>query len=152
MSDGDFCTIGEAARRAGVSVRTIRYYEEISLIPSPQRTGSNRRLYSDSQVKHIQELVRLKNLGFRLADLRKAYEICENKDLPLAERYRMKIRMLEGRRAWLRKGIKELEASLSQAEEGMRILAERIEEAERVEPARTDRGLHLGPAPQDRRA
>jgi DNA-binding transcriptional MerR regulator len=55
--------IGELAELTGTTPRTIRYYEEIGLLPEPeQREQGKRRLYAESDVERLQELVRLRDL------------------------------------------------------------------------------------------
>ena len=43
--------IGDASRESGIKVPTIRYYEEIGLLPLPPRTEGNRRLYDDADLR-----------------------------------------------------------------------------------------------------
>ena len=43
--------IGEVAERTGVTTRTIRYYEEIGLLASPERRKGEHRLYDDADVR-----------------------------------------------------------------------------------------------------
>jgi DNA-binding transcriptional MerR regulator len=64
--------IGDAARLAGTTPRTIRYYEEIGLLPeAPQRPAGQHRLYSEAEVERLRELMRLKSLlGVSLEELR----------------------------------------------------------------------------------
>jgi hypothetical protein len=45
--------IGELARRTGVKVNTIRFYEDIALMPKAARTDSGRRTYSEADVKRL---------------------------------------------------------------------------------------------------
>ena len=55
--------IGEVAELTGTTPRTIRYYEEIGLLPaSGDREEGKRRLYAESDVEHLQELLRLRDL------------------------------------------------------------------------------------------
>jgi DNA-binding transcriptional MerR regulator len=54
--------IGEVAERTGVTPRTIRYYEEIGLLPSLERRKGEHRLYDDADVERLQELTRLRDL------------------------------------------------------------------------------------------
>jgi DNA-binding transcriptional MerR regulator len=55
--------IGELAELTGTTPRTIRYYEEIGLLPaSEEREQGKRRLYGDSDVERLQELIRLRDL------------------------------------------------------------------------------------------
>jgi DNA-binding transcriptional MerR regulator len=55
--------IGELAELTGTTPRTIRYYEEIGLLPAAaEREQGKRRLYADSDVERLQELIRLRDL------------------------------------------------------------------------------------------
>ena len=64
--------IGDVARLAGTTPRTIRYYEEIGLLPeSPARPSGQHRLYSATEVERLREVMRLKELlGVSLEELR----------------------------------------------------------------------------------
>jgi MerR family transcriptional regulator, repressor of the yfmOP operon len=64
--------IGELARAAGVTPRTVRYYEEIGLLPeSSSRPAGSHREYGDEDLARLRELVRLKHmLGLSLDELR----------------------------------------------------------------------------------
>jgi MerR family transcriptional regulator, repressor of the yfmOP operon len=54
--------IGEVAERVGVTPRTIRYYEEIGLLPGGARVKGAHRLYDDNDVERLAELTRLRDL------------------------------------------------------------------------------------------
>ena len=54
--------IGEVAERVGVTPRTIRYYEEIGLLPGSSRSKGTHRLYDDNDVERLAELTRLRDL------------------------------------------------------------------------------------------
>ena len=77
--------IGDVARLAGVTPRTIRYYEEIGLLPAPDaREPGAHRTYAPSDVERLTELIRLKHLlGVSLEGL---------KDLVAAEDHRAALR------------------------------------------------------------
>jgi MerR family transcriptional regulator, repressor of the yfmOP operon len=64
--------IGEVAKLVGTTPRTIRYYEEIGLLPeSPDRVSGSHRLYSHDEVERLREVMRLKNLlGVSLEELK----------------------------------------------------------------------------------
>jgi MerR family transcriptional regulator, repressor of the yfmOP operon len=64
--------IGDVARLAGTTPRTIRYYEEIGLLPeAPARPSGRHRLYSEPEVERLRELMRLKDLlGLSLEELK----------------------------------------------------------------------------------
>src|SRR5215218_2655046 len=62
--------IGEAARRSGVKVPTIRFYEQIGLLPSPPRTESNRRTYGPEDVLRLRFIRHARDLGFEIEAIR----------------------------------------------------------------------------------
>ena len=62
-------TIGELAAVAGVSPRTIRYYEELGIIPEPERSPGGTRRYSKEYQFYIEGALALKDLGFSLEEI-----------------------------------------------------------------------------------
>jgi len=62
-------SISEAAERVGVSAHTLRYYEKIGLVPSPERRQSGMRLYSDRELKMLQCLTSMRKMGMSLEAL-----------------------------------------------------------------------------------
>ncbi|HTA13053.1 MAG TPA: MerR family transcriptional regulator [Solirubrobacteraceae bacterium] len=64
--------IGDVARLVGTTPRTIRYYEELGLLPeAPERPSGQHRIYSDAEVERLREVMRLKSLlGVSLEELR----------------------------------------------------------------------------------
>jgi MerR family transcriptional regulator, repressor of the yfmOP operon len=77
--------IGDVAKLAGTTPRTIRYYEEIGLLPeAPERPSGGHRLYTHAEVERLREVMRLKELlGVSLEEL---------KDLLAAEEARAAVR------------------------------------------------------------
>jgi DNA-binding transcriptional MerR regulator len=72
MSTGESLRIGDVARLVGTTPRTIRYYEEIGLLAeAPARPSGGHRLYTQSEVDRLREVMRLKELlGLSLEELR----------------------------------------------------------------------------------
>ncbi|HET7507155.1 MAG TPA: MerR family transcriptional regulator [Solirubrobacterales bacterium] len=68
--------IGEVAKLAGTTPRTIRYYEEIGLLPgSRERPARTHRTYAEADVERLTELLRLKDLlGLSLEELKELVE------------------------------------------------------------------------------
>jgi MerR family transcriptional regulator, redox-sensitive transcriptional activator SoxR len=61
-------TIGEVARQAGVAATTLRYYEQIGLLPPPDRRGGQRR-YDDSVLARLEVIRLCKSAGFALEEI-----------------------------------------------------------------------------------
>ena len=63
--------IGEVAERTSVTQRTLRFYEEKGLLPSPTRMEGGFRLYSEDDVRRVKHIRRLQNLlGVTLAEIK----------------------------------------------------------------------------------
>jgi MerR family transcriptional regulator, redox-sensitive transcriptional activator SoxR len=82
--------IGEAARRAGVRVSLIRYYEEVGLLPEPARVSGQRR-YDESVLRRLAVIDVAQRAGLALEDIR---TLVEHGNDPMSER----LRELAGRR------------------------------------------------------
>ena len=63
-------TIGDAARESGVKVPTIRYYEEIGLLPAPPRTDGGRRAYGGEDLRRLAFIRHARELGFEIDAIR----------------------------------------------------------------------------------
>jgi MerR family copper efflux transcriptional regulator len=63
-------TIGQVAKTTGVAAKTIRYYEEIGVLPIPDRTASGYRQYDESAVERLRFISRARSLGLPLQRLR----------------------------------------------------------------------------------
>jgi DNA-binding transcriptional MerR regulator len=68
----DQLRIGDLAKLAGTTPRTIRYYEEVGLLPeTPERASGRHRVYSHAELERLQEVMRLKELlGLTLEELK----------------------------------------------------------------------------------
>ncbi|WP_442504260.1 MerR family transcriptional regulator [Marinivivus vitaminiproducens] len=62
--------IGQAAKASGVKVPTIRYYEQIGLLPALSRTESNRRLYDEGDLRRLTFIRHARDLGFEIEAIR----------------------------------------------------------------------------------
>lgn len=63
-------TIGALANATGVKVPTIRYYEQVGLMPPAPRTSSNRRLYGERDVARLRFIRHARELGFEVDDIK----------------------------------------------------------------------------------
>lgn len=67
--------IGEVARRSGISIETIRYYEREELLQEPERRPSGYRLYDEATLERLEYIRRAKELGFTLSEIRELLEL-----------------------------------------------------------------------------
>lgn len=69
IDDGSLLKIGEVAERVGLSLRTIRFYEEEGLVVPDSRTEGGFRLYSPAAVGRLELIKRMKPLGFSVEEM-----------------------------------------------------------------------------------
>ena len=65
-----FMTVGEVARKTGVTVRTLQYYDKEGLLSPSAESEGGRRLYTDKDLVMLHQIVSLKSLGFSLEDIK----------------------------------------------------------------------------------
>lgn len=66
---GESFAIGELARRAGVNIQTVRYYERRGLLDEPRRRESGYRIYDSSVLERLRFIRRAQELGFTLGEI-----------------------------------------------------------------------------------
>lgn len=84
-------TIGEVAERAGVTVKTVRFYSDAGLLPTAGRSESNYRLYTLGDVVQVALIRSLREAGFAIREIRAVLA----RDLPLAEALRVRLAAVE---------------------------------------------------------
>jgi len=72
--------IGDVAERTGLPAKTIRYYEEIGLIPAAGRTQGGYRDYDEADVQILRFLHRARGLGFSVAECRELVSLYRDRD------------------------------------------------------------------------
>jgi DNA-binding transcriptional MerR regulator len=83
LSGADYTySIEQVAAQTGLTRRTLRYYEEVGLLPPTERTESNYRRYDDEDVRRLERIKMLRDLlGFSLADIREILEAEDERGL-----------------------------------------------------------------------
>jgi len=66
--------VGELAKQTGVSVRTLHYYDEISLLKPSHRNNVGHRLYTAEDIVRLQQIMSLRQVGFSLEEIRDCLE------------------------------------------------------------------------------
>jgi len=78
-------TIGALAKRTGTKVQTIRYYEDIGLMPSPERTEGGQRRYGAAALDRLAFIRHARDLGFGLDAIRELLDLSDRPDRPCSD-------------------------------------------------------------------
>jgi MerR family mercuric resistance operon transcriptional regulator len=78
-------SIGDLARRTGVKVETIRYYERIGIVQSPARTLGGHRAYDHEALRRLGFIRRCRELGFGIDEIRDLLGLVANNDFTCDE-------------------------------------------------------------------
>lgn len=62
--------VGELAKQAGLSVRTLHYYDQIGLLVPSRNKGNGHRLYTGTDIVKLQQIIALKHLGYALEEIK----------------------------------------------------------------------------------
>jgi MerR family mercuric resistance operon transcriptional regulator len=76
---------GKLAQLAGCNLETIRYYEKIGLLHEPDRTESGHRVYSRDDQRRLKFILRSRELGFSIEDLRGLLKLVDADDYTCGE-------------------------------------------------------------------
>jgi len=82
MNAARLISIGVLARQTGCTVPTIRYYEEIGLLPSAPRTDGGRRVYGDAAARRLTFIRRCRDFGFSIDQVRELVGLVDQPDRP----------------------------------------------------------------------
>lgn len=78
-------SIGVLARQTGCTIPTIRYYEEIGLLPPGPRTDAGRRVYGDAAARRLSFIRRCRDFGFSIEQVRELVGLVDQPDRPCME-------------------------------------------------------------------
>jgi len=98
--------VGSIAKKAGVGVQTLHYYERINLLPKPARSEANYRLYSADAVRRVAFIKKAQAVGFTLAEIKEILELKSHGRAPcrkVAELGERHLRDIDVRLAQLRR-------------------------------------------------
>ncbi|MDR1948755.1 MAG: MerR family transcriptional regulator [Spirochaetaceae bacterium] len=127
VADEKVYRIGELARRANVTTRTVRYYEGLGLLKTQPRTDGGQRCYSDKDLIYITRIVQLKKYGLQLEEIGRIIRMGDEdasgqkRRLELLKQYRVLVSRNLQR-------IKDIEALVRELEWHMRQLEEAKED------------------------
>lgn len=78
-------SIGQLAKATGVKVPTVRFYEDIGLLPAPARTASDRRIYAQPTVDRLAFIRHARQLGFAVEAIRALLDLSDHPERSCAE-------------------------------------------------------------------
>ncbi len=131
-------TIDQVATRTELTKRTLRYYEEVGLLPPTERTEGNYRRYSEADVQHLERIKNLRNLlGFTLSEIRILLEAEDERGfIKIAYRQETdeptKIAHLDRADELIRGQLQLIEQKLAGLEQMRRLLVEKIAHHEQM--------------------
>ena len=108
--------VGSVARKTGVTVQTLHYYERIGLLPTPARSEANYRLYAADVVRRVTFIKKAQRLGFNLAEIKEILALKSHGRAPcrkVAELGEKHLRDIDARLAELRRYRKAVTESLT---------------------------------------
>ncbi|MFK8843935.1 MerR family transcriptional regulator [Streptomyces sp. Ac-502] len=124
--------IGEVAARTGLSLRTIRHYEETGLVTPSARSQGGFRLYTETDVARLMVVRRMKPLGFTLDQMRDLLDATDRLDadgkLPAAEREAL-LERIRGYERDAAEQVEKLRVQLARAEDFAATLRARLSPA-----------------------
>jgi DNA-binding transcriptional MerR regulator len=109
--------VGAIAKRAGVGVQTLHYYERVGLLPRAQRSASNYRLYSPETIRRVQFIKKAQRVGLTLEETKQILDLKGHGRAPCHQVVELG-----------RKHLQEIEARLAQLRAFHRLLARSVNE------------------------
>src|SRR6266571_7480479 len=73
--DDDSLKVGAVAKAAGVGVQTLHYYERMGLLPKPERSAANYRLYSPEAIRRVQFIKKAQAVGLTLEETKQILDL-----------------------------------------------------------------------------
>lgn len=102
-------TVNELVKIAGVSKRTLQYYDSIGLLPAAKRTESGYRLFSEDSIETLETINHYKSMGFELKEIK---EILYNDEYDIVTALRRKMDELKKEYDNVREQLKKIEIVL----------------------------------------
>jgi DNA-binding transcriptional MerR regulator len=116
-SDDNALKVGAVAKAAGVGVQTLHYYERLGLLPKPQRSAANYRLYLPETIRRVRFIKNAQAAGLTLEETKEILDLKDHGRAPCHRAVELG-----------QKHLQEIEARLSQLSAFRRLLARSVRE------------------------
>ena len=113
----DVLKVGMVAKAAGVGVQTLHYYERLGLLPKPQRSTANYRLYSSDAIRRVQFIKKAQSIGLTLEETKQILDLKERGHTPCSKVAELGEKHLQG-----------IDARLAQLRTYRRVLADALKD------------------------
>ncbi|HLG90361.1 MAG TPA: helix-turn-helix domain-containing protein [Alphaproteobacteria bacterium] len=84
-TEGELLSRGALATLSGCNIETIRYYEQIGILPAPPRSQGGHRLYGQDLIKRLSFIRRSRELGFTLEEIRQLLRLVDGSNYTCAQ-------------------------------------------------------------------
>ncbi len=85
LCDDHALKVGAVAKAAGVGVQTLHYYERLGLLPKPERSAANYRLYSPETIRRVQFIKKARAVGLTLEETKQILDLKDHGGAPCAK-------------------------------------------------------------------
>lgn len=116
MKNNQVMRIGEFAKAANVTIRTVRYYLECALLPPEKRNKNNQRIFNDEDLRWITNLNYLREAGMSIVELQHYTTLVREGDSSLPQRIEL-----------MRKQRKQVIASIADKQEQLKVIDHKLE-------------------------
>lgn len=113
--------IGDLAKKAGVTVRTVRYYEELGLLSPTETSAGGFRLYSEDDLRKLIFVKRFKELDFPLEEIQQLIDMPQN-NLSKSKRISLSLSLLQKQLEQVENQIKKSKVIKKEIEKAIRAL------------------------------
>lgn len=110
----------------GITPRMVRHYHTLGLLPQPERSASNYRLYRDRDVQQLKQIVALKQQGFQLAHIQQLLQSQMDTEQTIAAQLQQQYQTIVQQLARLRQTAAALESVLGRDQDCQAIQAEAL--------------------------
>ncbi len=114
-------SIGQLARKTGVKITTIRYYEKIGLLDEPYRNQGNQRIYEKEGLERLSFIRHARELGLSIEDIRELIKLGNHPEESCAQAHKIadkQLQLVKNRLKKLKKLEKELKRIAAMSDEG----------------------------------
>lgn len=121
LKDMSTYTVGAVAKLAGVSVRTLRHYDEVGLLQPSERSDAGYRHYSDADLRKLQQILFYRSLDFSLEQIS---DLMNNRKLDSNAHFRKQRQLLIERRTQINHMINVIDHTLEAEKMGIQLTGE----------------------------